>query len=751
MGGCAAERYRQEGLSLIKEGRLEEGVSMLALAENTDARNITVKKEWITQRDTITSRLMTEGNRERSVEHWDLALQRFNRVLAIDPAHQAALQAIAAMTQERQQISNLDEATLLIKKGDAERANNIISRVLIESPNHARANTMRAQISAAAQNESVNGVNLNLKGRKPVTLQFRDANLRMVMEAISKTTGLNVMFDKDVKNDLKVTIIVRDTPVEEAIDLILFQTQMKKRVMSENSILIYQDTAAKAREYADLKIRRFGLTNADPKLVMAMIKTITKTKDMFVDEKTNALVIRDTPQVIRLIERLVATMDQPDSEVMLEVNVMEVSTSRIMELGINWPSTLTASTTGMNIPDFRKVGLANFVLGGDVVAKAKNTDDDINYLATPRIRVRNKEKAKFLVGDRLPVISTAAVPSSTSTTPVYNTNVQYVEVGIKIEVEPTIYPDGEVAIRLTLEVSSNGGQNAEAAKTGTIAYTVSTRSVNTVLRLKDGQTEILGGLIQNQDKVNATRVPGLGDIPLLGRLFGAQSDDKNKKEIVLSITPRIVRNNHLVDNDYLEMWSGTENNLQFITKISSDSKTPTSVPAAAAPATATPAATSPAVRPPAIAGAKPVAVSEGLKAVSMAMPPQAKPGDNITLGIRLPALRAATDLELNLGYDATRLRLLSINDGASESNAKTGARFSSTMDQAGVAHIQLTSGKGETLSTSGDALADLRFEVLSVIGATQVHIDKTTLKNSDGTEQILPVPAPATLEVKPTP
>jgi general secretion pathway protein D len=146
---------------------------------------------------------------------------------------------------------------------------------------------------------------------------------------------------------------------------------------------------------------------------------------------------------------------------------------------------------------------------------------------------------------------------------VYNTSVQYVEVGIKIEVEPTIYADGEVAIRLVLEVSSNSGQNSDAAKSGTIAYTISTRSVNTVLRLKDGQTEIIGGLIQDQDRMAATRIPGAGDIPILGRLFGVQTDTKNKKEIIMSITPRIVRSNKQVDSDLLEMWSGTENNMRF--------------------------------------------------------------------------------------------------------------------------------------------------------------------------------------------
>jgi general secretion pathway protein D len=567
LAGCAAERYRREGLSLIKDGKPEEGLAQLAIAQETDPGNASIRKDWLFQRDAITLRLMTEGNRERSATHWDTALQIYNRILNLDPGHIAARQALDDITLERKQAAHLDDATQLIKKGEFDSANTIISKVLIEAPSHPRALQLRRQVVEASQNDSLNGISLNLKGRKPVTLQFRDANLRMVMEAISKTTGLNVMFDKDVKSDLKVTIFVRDTPVEEAIDLILMQTQTTKRIMSENSILIYPDTEPKGRDYAELKIRRFSLTNADPKQVMAMVKTMVKTKDMFIDEKTNALIVRDTPQIIRLVEKLVATMDQPEPEVMLEIDVMEVSRDRLLSLGIDLPTSFGATTDGMTLQNFRNITSANFNVVGNISAQAQRTDSDINDLATPRIRVRNKEKAKFLVGDRLPVISTAAVPSTTTTAPVYNTSVQYVEVGIKIEVEPTIYSDGEVAIKLSLEVSSAGAQNTTAALNGTIAYPISTRSVNTVLRLKDGQSEIIGGLIQDQDRTGATRVPGFGDIPILGLLFGKQTDTRNKKEIILSITPRIVRSNRQADSDLLEMWSGTENNLRYGSRI----------------------------------------------------------------------------------------------------------------------------------------------------------------------------------------
>jgi general secretion pathway protein D len=761
LAGCAAERYRQEGLTLIKEGRLEEGVAKLALAQQTDAGDASIRKDWLTQRDAVTQRIMAEANRERSAEHWDVAMQRYNRVLNIDPGHIAARQAVTEINLEQKQAARLDEAALLIKKGDLEAATNLVGKVLIESPNHPRALQLRTQLAEANQNDSLNGVSLNLKGRKPVTLQFRDANLRMVMEAISKTTSLNVMFDKDVKSDLKVTIFVRDTPVEEAIDLILMQTQTTKRIMSENSILIYPDTETKGREYAELKIRRFALTNADPKQAMAMVKTIVKTKDMFIDEKTNALIVRDTPQIIRLVEKLVATMDQPEPEVMLEVDVMEVSRDRLLALGVDLPTSIGAISNGLTLGQFKALTGSNFTVNGDISAQAKRTDSDINDLATPRIRVRNKEKAKFLVGDRLPVISTAAVPGTgttgaTGSSAVYNTNVQYVEVGIKIEVEPTIYADGEVAIKLSLEVSSNGGQNPEAAKTGTIAYTISTRSVNTVLRLKDGQTEIIGGLIQDQDRAAATRIPGLGDIPLLGRLFGLQTDTKNKKEIILSITPRIVRSNRQADGDLLEMWSGTENNLRYGTKVvgSAKGQAASGPTAATQPTAATPAA--PVARPagptarPAIAlpGPKPALRPAAPTPVGLAGPQSAKPGEQISVALSLPTMPAATSIQMTLAYDASRLRLVTVHEAAAERNAATAARFSGDADGPGSVHIELTAGRGESLPTAGGALAEVQFEVLETPGPTQVSLASSSLVTTDSGEQILPAPAPVGLEIK---
>jgi general secretion pathway protein D len=436
------------------------------------------------------------------------------------------------------------------------------------------------------------------------------------------------------------------------------------------------------------------------------------------------------------------------------------------------------------------LGRNDFLSSSGVTITAKKTDSDVNTLATPRIRVRNKEKAKFLVGDRLPVISSAATPSVTGGTSVYNTSVQYVEVGIKIEAEPTVYADGEVAIRLALEVSSASAPNTDAAKTGTIAYTIGTRSVNTVLRLKDGQTEVIGGLIQDEDTSGATRVPGLGDIPLLGRLFGKQTDVRNKKEIIMSITPRIVRNNRQVDSDLLEMWSGTENNMRFGTRQVGNAKlqamnaaapastagsvsvapsgalaaagaTASSAPAPASavaarpllrgatqalPAAARPAGAAAPAAP--AAAAAPVAA---LRAMTLTAPANAKVGENISISLAFPPVVGAAMLQTSLSYDSSRLKLIAVNEADSARNNAAGARFTGDGDSPGSVRLELTSGRGETLPAAGGALAQLQFEVLATEGPTQLSLGTVNVQNTDSSNVALPDTPVVELDVKAAP
>jgi len=275
--------------------------------------------------------------------------------------------------------------------------------------------------------------------------------------------------------------------------------------------------------------------------------------------------MRDTPEAVRMAEKLVASVDIAEPEVMLEVEVLEISRSKMQQLGINYPTSATISTPGsLHLNDYlHRTGTIN----GDTITAsaltvsldALKTTGNTNTLASPRIRARNKEKAKILIGSRVPSITSAIIPVTGGGNSQYipNQQVQYLDVGLTLEVEPTIYADNDVAIKINLEVSSIVNTIKNAA-TGSLLYEIGTRNATTLLQLKDGETQILAGLIKDSDTHSASKVPGLGDIPLVGRLFSDHTTDKEKTEVVLSITPRIIRAKARPSSENTEFWFGTE-------------------------------------------------------------------------------------------------------------------------------------------------------------------------------------------------
>jgi len=278
---------------------------------------------------------------------------------------------------------------------------------------------------------------------------------------------------------------------------------------------------------------------------------VLKTKDVVVDERLNMIVMRDTPEVIHIAEKLVAANDLADPEVMLEIEVLEISRSRLQELGIAYPNQISVNS---RIPVTTSTAGSGIAVTPNPAANFRKTTGDVNLISNPRIRVRNNEKAKILVGDKVPIITT------TSTANVgISENVTYIDVGLKLDVEPRITLDDFVNIKIGLEVSSLGDRTT--TRNGATVYTIGTRNASTLLRLRDGEMQILAGLIQDEERKNASKLPALGDIPILGRLFSNQEDRKNKTEIVLAITPHILGNIRRPDAEISEYWSGTENGI----------------------------------------------------------------------------------------------------------------------------------------------------------------------------------------------
>ena len=353
---------------------------------------------------------------------------------------------------------------------------------------------------------------------------------------------------------------MNNSSVREVVMLVLATNQLASKTLNANSMLIFPNTPAKIREYQELVTKTFYLVNADVKHAQEMVKLIVKSRDVFINEKLNLLVVKDTAEAVRLAEKLLESLDKAEPEVMLEVEVLEISRNTLLNLGLQFPdqvgygkitpdvvnTIITTTGTGTsttfggalapgNINLRSTLGLAGYVANPGLLLNLKDQDGSSKLLANPRIRVKNREKAKVHIGDKVPVFTT----TSTANVGV-SSSVAYLDVGLKLDVQPNVSLDDEVSIKVTLEVSSIGKEVPGPG--GSLAYQIGTRSAETTLRLRDGETQVLAGLISDEERTSANRLPGFGEIPVVGRLFSSTRDASNKTEIVLLITPRIINN-----------------------------------------------------------------------------------------------------------------------------------------------------------------------------------------------------------------
>jgi general secretion pathway protein D len=561
LGGCAGEMAFRSGKRLVEEGKVVEGLSELERATKEAPDDIRFRSYYFRQRENQANQLLTRADALRADGQFEAAQDLYARALAIAPDHPRAIAGMDAMRLARDHKTLLDEAEKLFKKDDYEGARSALRTVLAESPKNLQARDLQRRIDEkAAQERSVSPV-LKSAFKMPLTLELRDASLKAVLELISRTANINFILDKDVRPDLKTTLFVKNATIEDVLQFVLLVNQLEKKVLSDNSLLIYPNTPAKSKDYQDLMVRSFYLANADVKQTVNMIKALVKTKDIFVDEKLNMVVVRDTPDAVRLVEKLILLHDRPEPEVTLAVEVLEVSSARLAEIGIRYPSQVGYSVAGaagipgqMTLNEFKSRSadmVTMSVTDPLLILNLRAQDGDSKLLANPRIRVKNREKAKIHIGDRVPVIT-----STSTSTGFVSESVNYLDVGLKLDVEPNVYLEGDVAIKIGLEVSNIVSEIA--SKSGSLTYRVGTRNASTTLRLKDGETQILAGLISDEERNSVDKVPGLGDLPVLGRLFSNNKGTKNKTEIVLLVTPYIVRNIEQPAMTAAEFASGTD-------------------------------------------------------------------------------------------------------------------------------------------------------------------------------------------------
>ncbi|HEY4080729.1 MAG TPA: secretin N-terminal domain-containing protein [Burkholderiaceae bacterium] len=667
LAGCANPALH-ESEELAHNGQLPQALRVLNAAAEKAPNDHEVAAAQARTREQLVNRLVMQIEGLRLANRWDEAASAVQQLREADSKFPRLAWFDGEIERGRRQEGQLVAAHALVKEGRLDKADAIARAILSESPQSPGAHALISQIAQARPLDAIAATELAPAFQKPVTLEFRDAPLRQVFEALARSSSINFVFDKDVRSDAKVTVFLRNVSLDEAMRVILTTQQLDRKLLNDSTVLIYPNNQAKQREHQELITRTFYLTNADVKTVQAMVRTIGKVRDIHIDERLNLLIVRDTPEVLALVEKLIAAVDLPEPEVVLEVQVMELSTDRVDSLGVQWPSSISYGIPPVTVPTTTINGntgdaittsvtsapaqallsqhnlFRGWIANPAVVATLTGTSGDVNLLANPKIRVRNHDKAKVQIGEKVPVFTTT---SNFSVNTSVAASVSYLDVGLKLEVEPSVQLDNDVVIKVGLEVSNLINQITGPG--GSTAFEIGTRQTSTTLRLADGETQILAGLINDEDRRSATGIPGLSRMPVLGRLFGTQTDTRNKSEVVLLITPHVVRNLTLPDSANARLPSGTDASPgAFSAMLKSRSQAGVGLASAGGGGSVAYASPSPAAVPQQPGDAMPAEA-----VVHMDVTPQVPAGGSVSVTLKNDS---PFTIKGDLGYDASKLQ-----------------------------------------------------------------------------------------------
>lgn len=570
----------EEGKQLIEAGELELGLMRLEQAAREEPNNKEIRTVLVRERDSILGKMLFDADNSRAAGDLDLAEEKYYRILDYFPRNERVQAGLDAVAQDRRHIATVEYAEQLLALNDLDGAESAVRSVLQENAMQPNARHMIKEISRQIARAESSDLTLETAFKKPLSMEFKDTELKSVFEIMSRTAGVNFVFDKDVRQEAKVSVFVRDNTVEDILKLLLMTNQLAYTRLNDNSLMIYPNTPAKQKEYRELMVRSFPVAYTDVKQMVAMVRGLVKAKDIYVNEQLNLFIMRDTLEAIRVVEKLVALNDLPEPEVMLEVVILTVNRENNFLFGPNLPQsasfsftkagtaaagaatggTSTAATTavGATFNQINQSGFPNlksFSVSDQVKLDFMQSVTIGDVLANPRIRVKNREAAKFHIGTRQPIFSASVAGGGISN--VVTSTPTFIDVGTKLDVEPLIGLNNDVTMKVQLEVSSIIG-NAQGPS-GATAPIITTTNAETLLTLRDGETQVLAGLLEDSDNRAVSGLMGLINIPGLDRLTSGQQVDRRKREVVLLITPRIIRNLSQQTDFEKEFHYGTSN------------------------------------------------------------------------------------------------------------------------------------------------------------------------------------------------
>jgi len=397
------------------------------------------------------------------------------------------------------------------------------------------------------------GLDLPTDVKLPDSLVFSSASSRMVFMALARFANLSVVFDPAFR-DATISVDLRKNALEDALTSVTVSTHTFYRVTAQRTITIVPDTPAKRREYEEAVVRTFYLSNADIKEVIDLLRVVVDVRQISPITATNAISLKDTPERIAAAAQLISAIDKARPEVVIDVELLEVNRTKLAEYGMHFASagspgingSVDVNPTNLTLETLTNLTQSDILLAGfpSLYYRLLKTDTSTRILANPNIRTSDGLPAQARFGEQVPVPYTQFAPIATgglNQQPI--TSFEYKNIGVNIDITPRTHHDDELTLALKVAVTSQTGTGFGGLPT------FGNREVTTTIRLKDGETNILAGLIRDDERTELSGTPGLSDLPIIGRLFAVHHKEATQTDIVLTLTPHIVRALDLREND----------------------------------------------------------------------------------------------------------------------------------------------------------------------------------------------------------
>jgi general secretion pathway protein D len=599
----------------------------LAPARQAVRRLLTVSLLALWAMSCASSSALRQGETAEQVQDYDRAVVEYTKAVRLHPNDVNAKTALErakiraandhfARGRRAAGLGKNDEALVEYQlAAELNPTSSAIDEALRATRNQLRAKVLvahegRTELEAlidSARDMPPPGLDLPSDVKMPASLVFRSAASRDVFLSIAKFADISIGFDSAYR-DTPITIDLRNASLDSALNSVADASRAFFKVTAPRTVLVVPDTPAKRREYEEEVVRTFFLSNADLKETMDLLRMVLDARRISPTTATNALTIKDTPERIAAASRVLAAVDKARPEVIIDVELLEVDRTRLQEYGLQIASpgspgingSVTIGTDPISLQALRNLTQADILLANlpGLYYRLLKSDSNTRTLANPQLRTSEGMAAQARFGERIPIPVTTFAPIATGGTPQQPiTSFNYENIGVNIDITPRIHHDDDVSLTLRVAVQSISGSGYANLPT------FANREINTVIRLRDGETNMLAGLIRDSERRVLDGIPGLIDLPVVGRLFAHTHNEAQQTDILLTLTPHIVRVLDLNETDLRAFRVGRDS-IAPIAELPAPLELPRPAVAPAAPAA--PPADAPSNPPPADAPAVPI-------------------------------------------------------------------------------------------------------------------------------------------------